>query len=343
MTISIETLKKFIPFDEFSDSQCSEITKKLTLTTVPANKLIFKRGESQAVCNFLFHGSVDLCDKDFNITKINADDDDNFLALDNYPIHEASAITTTECTIASIDKDHLDLFLTWSEAFHHSNELPDDIDWMDSLLESDLFAKIPPANIQKLFSRFQEKSFNLGQKVVSEGDEGKSFFVIKSGKAIVTQKDTSSEKTLAALQTGDFFGEDSLISDTIRNASITMTSDGELMVLGKDDFITLLQEPATQHLTETELIAMTEDSDRGIVQIDVRTTAEFKNQRSAANKNIPLSELRESINLLESEFIYVLMCDGGRRSELGAYILSEAGLTSYVLDIPTKSTSATSE
>ncbi len=48
---------------------------------------------------------------------------------------------------------------------------------------------------------------------------------------------------LAELVVGDTFGEESLISEEKRNATITMQTDGILMRLGKKDFQALLIEP----------------------------------------------------------------------------------------------------
>ena len=58
---------------------------------------------------------------------------------------------------------------------------------------------------------------------------------------------------------------------------------------------------------------------------------EFRHDRTPGARNIPLSELRREVQNLEKDFFYVV-CGDSRRSELGAYILSEAGLNAYVLD-----------
>src|SRR5690606_3348264 len=110
------------------------------------------------------------------------------------------------------------------------------------LLGSELFAQVPPARIQSLFVKFEEHPCHLGDVIVREGDSGDTFFVIKQGKAMVTRQHSGREETLAALTAGNFFGEDALISDAPRNATVTMTSDGLLMRLGKDDFRALLQQ-----------------------------------------------------------------------------------------------------
>jgi rhodanese-related sulfurtransferase len=207
----------------------------------------------------------------------------------------------------------------------------EDSDWMEALLASDLFASIPPANIQQLFVKFAEKEVHLGDVVIREGDDGDCFYVIKEGRALVTRGSGSSLQTLAALKNGDCFGEDALIGETKRNATITMTSDGVLMTLGKDDFIKLLKEPVIQSITEEQLEKLEEEGDEGVVLIDVRLPLEYKHDHLPHARNIPLPELRREMRDMEKVFTYVVTCDGGRRAEIAAYLLNEAGLRALVL------------
>ena len=53
---------------------------------------------------------------------------------------------------------------------------------------------------------------------------------------------------LAELKTGDSFGEEALISESTRNATITMITDGVLMKLAKDTFVELVKKPTLQSL-----------------------------------------------------------------------------------------------
>ena len=333
--LDLERLKEFTPFDSLSDAHLRDIAPKLAVARLPKGRVLFKRGQPDPKCHFLLKGTVDLADAAFVVRPLAADDAENYLALDNYPEHRVSAITATDCVLVSIDRDHLDLVLTWSQAADALDEddQPQDgnTDWMEALLSSDLFASIPPANIQQLFVKFQEQEAHLGDVVIKEGDDGDRFYVIKEGRALVTRGHGSNQKTLAALKSGDCFGEDALIGDTKRNATITMTADGTLMWLDKESFIKLLKEPVIQSITEAQYEKMVDEAEEGIVLIDVRLPLEFKHDHLPHAQNIPLPELRKEIRDLEKPFTYVVTCDGGRRSEIGAYLLNEAGLRALVL------------
>lgn len=334
-TIDLERLTQFIPFDCLSESHVRDICGQIQIINLPPARVLFKRGDRTDLAYFLIKGSVDLTDASFQVRKFPADDDENYLALDNYPEHTVNAITTEVTTVYGIERNKLDLLMTWTQAAESMLEDDDDEherDWMDALLGSDLFSKIPPQKIQTLFVKFDEREVKLGERVVVEGEAGDTFYVIKQGKAMVTRKQGSKEETLAALTSGNFFGEDALISDAPRNATVTMTSDGVLMALGTEDFRDLLQASVIRKVTEEEVEQMEEDGDRACVTIDVRLPMEYKHDRPPGARNIPLNELRRQLKTMEKDFVYIVSCDGGRRSELGAYLLMEAGLEAYVLE-----------
>jgi CRP-like cAMP-binding protein len=335
--LNLERLQEFMPFDCLTESHLREIQGQIEVRELPPHKVVFKLGQSSDQAFFLIDGAVDLTDRNYEVRHFPADDDENYLALDNYNEHTVNAITTELTTFYVIDRSHLDLLMTWTQAAEAMLDEDEDEqapNWMDALLESDLFGQIPPAKIQSLFTQFAEHEVELGDTIIEEGEAGDTFYVIKEGKAMVTREESGKRKTLAALTAGNFFGEDALISDTERNATVTMTSDGVLMCLSKDQFRELLQETVIKRVTGDEMREMMEDGDRACVLLDVRLPMEFKHDRKPGAKNIPLTELRRELKNLEKDFVYVVSSDGGGRSQLGCYLLTEAGFEAYVLDQP---------
>lgn len=325
-----DQLQHFVPFDELSIDIIEGLIPHFEIRTLAAKKILFKRGEDDDLCHFLLSGQLDLADDQFNISGISADDDENFLALDSsHRIHRCSAISQTECVIASIKRQYLELITTWSELHQAYQQEHDTSDWLEGLLTSGVFNQIPPAHIQTLLTRFQPRSVTLGERIIQQGERGNECYVIKRGKAIVSHLKGAKEETLAALAEGDLFGEDSLISDMPRNAHVTMSSDGELMVLTKDDFDTLLKQPVLQYITESELALLISEADTGIVLLDVRQPREAALDPIHRAQNIPLANLRHRLSELSDAFIYVLI--GDARSDAAAYILSEAGLQARIL------------
>mgnify|MGYP005988809255 CR=1 FL=1 len=337
-SIDIKLLEGFIPFDYLSTACIHDLASQFRVHQLTKGKILFKRGSEDQECHFLIAGEIDLADENFNINKISATSEENYIALDNSSlIHRNSAITTSDCQFYSINRDYLDLVTTWSQLAEDLEEQAPDLDesesldWMEALLTSPLFAQVPAANIQKLLVRFNEQDVSIGQQIVKEGDSGEEFYVIKEGRAIVTQGDGKKEKTVAAIQTGDCFGEDALISESVRNATVTMASNGALMVLGKQDFDELLKKPIIKSITLDELHIQMEEGDSGTVIIDVRRPQEYQHDQLKGSQNVPLNHLREKLKTMNHDFHYVVCCDGGRRSEVAAYIMNESGFNAVCL------------
>ena len=327
-----DAIKQLVPFNELLRHQFQEALKCCELLTLPPRKKLFKRGERDSYWYYLLKGSVDLLDEDFNITSFSAEDPECRRALDNRPPHRFSSITTSDCEILKVDKNRLDLAITWEQAGDYGVEETDDneVDWMSALLESDVFAKVPPANIQRLFTAFKNEEHSLGDVVVAEGDPGNHFYVIEHGSALITKRSESGIEQVARLGPGQFFGEEALIGETTRNATVTMETDGALMYLEKDEFKSLLEQPVIKRITEQDLDTMQADS-TALVLLDVRLSGEFKHFHRENSVNIPLNKLRQRSKNLDSAACYVVVDNAGPRAELGVYLLVKAGLQAYLL------------
>lgn len=334
--ISPALLKKFSPLDNLAHNRLEDLIAKTQLVRLQEGKILFKRDEVSQSCHWLISGSLDLLDKDFNIQKLEAGSEQSCEMLDTNSPHTLTAIASSDSVILAIAKDTLDLALTLDQArgfivTEITNDDASDEDWMSSLLQSHLFELLPPSNIQEVFVRLQEVNFNKGETVIEQGDEGDYFYVIKKGKARIDRKVGDKTKTLAEIGTGACFGEDALVSDAPRNATITMLTQGSMMRLSKQDFQQLLQQPANEYVTLEEVESVRISGEQKVLIVDVRLPREFKRGSIETAVNIPLQVLRQNLPKLKKDVTYITTCDGGRRSELAAYILNKGGFNSCIL------------
>ena len=149
---------------------------------------------------------------------------------------------------------------------------------MTTLLQTNAFHRIPPANIQAIFQRLQRMPCRAGEVVIKQGDEGDYFYIIVQGKCAVTRETPLSREgiKLAELGVGDTFGEEALIAEAKRNATVTMLTDGVLMRLNKQDFRELMNEPLLQWVSHEQAREIIE---RGGRWLDVRLPSEHQNLR----------------------------------------------------------------
>lgn len=324
-------LKALVPFNEMPDNHLQEVLKIAQVQIVPPRKKLFKRGQDDSQVYYLLQGAVDLLDEDFNITSVKPDDAACTFALDNEKPHRLSAITTVDSLLLQFDRDKLDLLMTWEQVT--SGDQGDGIaeeDWMSALLESELFSKVPPAHIQQLFATFKSMDCAAGEVVVREGQPGDRFYVLAAGRARVSRHSADGERILAELSAGRFFGEEALIGETTRNATITMITPGKLMYLDKSEFKKLLEEPVLRTLSGPDLDRL-RGSGQPLVLLDVRLSGEYKHQHDEGSINVPLNRLRDRMAEFAREKSYVVSANAGRRSELGVYLLISAGFQAYLL------------
>ena len=201
---------------------------------------------------------------------------------------------------------------------------------MTALLQTKAFHKVPPANIQAVFMRMQRVDYRAGEVVIKQGDPGDYFYVVVKGSCSVARETPLNKEgvKLAELKMGETFGEEALISEAKRNATITMLTDGVLMRLSKQDFRTLLHEPLLQWVEWAEAKRIIAG---GGQWLDVRLPSEYDHYRAEGSLNIPAQSLRLKMKGLDRNVHYVVCCDTGRRSSACGYLLSERGFQASVL------------
>ena len=250
---------------------------------------------------------------------------------------EAKAITDIE--LIRIDDDVLDVAMTWDQlcaGVDASEKHPEVSDWrmmsgvfrLRTLMDGAL-SRLPTASIDELFRRFDRVKTTAGEVILKQGDVGDYYYIIESGRCLVTRKVGGVDMSLAELKAGDAFGEEALIVEGARNATVSMKSDGVLLRLNKEDFIELLREPLLRKLSwskaEQQIV-------EGAQWLDVRYPSEYKNYRLPGAVNVPLSEIRNAIDVIDRNREYVVYCQSGRRASAAAFLLSQRGYRASYLD-----------
>jgi rhodanese-related sulfurtransferase len=242
-----------------------------------------------------------------------------------------------------VDDDLLDRMVTWDQFASHDEAMQNKKEGSDSalrrLLNSGMFSAenlnhgpfshLPPANIGKLLGRIEAIAVWEKDAIIKEGEEGDYYYLIESGRAQVTRLVGGANLVLAELKSGDVFGEEALISDSKRNATVTMKSNGVLLRLKKQDFQELMKEPLLRRIGFQEAkqkVAM------GAFWLDVRHPPEYRYDKLPGAINVPLNDIRNAISVLSKTNTYISYCQSGRRSAAAAFILAQAGYDVYVLE-----------
>lgn len=344
-TISFLNLNNYQPLDSLTPENLKEIADKLEVCELKKGDTVFEEGNRDDQHIFLYTGNVDLVKAGKTLKTIEAGTADAHNAIAHIIPRNFSCIASSDAVIFKVDADMLDMMLAWGQTGSFqveelSSDGGDDGDWMTHLLQTESFRRIPPANIQAIFTSLEDIEARPGDSIIKQGDPGDYFYIIKSGRCMVTRKSPGQDKDikLADLSTGDTFGEEALISDATRNASVVMLSKGTLSRLSKENFLKLLNEPMIEKVDYTT--ANLKVGNGEAVWLDVRLPAEYQSAHIKGAIHMPLIFLRMKMKELDPMVNYILYCDTERRSASASYILGEKGYKTTVLingikDIPT--------
>mmetsp|Transcript_2053 Transcript_2053/g.5623 ORF Transcript_2053/g.5623 Transcript_2053/m.5623 type:complete len:758 (-) Transcript_2053:179-2452(-) len=98
-----------------------------------------------------------------------------------------------------------------------------------------LFKRLPQAEHPALANAMKAVTFETNQVIIRQGDEGNEFFVIKSGECNV---DIDGE-SVAKLKAGNYFGENALLRDEPRTATITALTKVDAYTVSRQQFVEL--------------------------------------------------------------------------------------------------------
>jgi len=97
--------------------------------------------------------------------------------------------------------------------------------------------------------------------VVREGDIGNAFYIIMKGKALISVDDMGTQKAVAELAEGSFFGEMAVITCQLRSATVTAKGELSLLRVSRDPLMDVLKDyPKIREYVAKMGVARTEDT-----------------------------------------------------------------------------------
>ncbi len=247
----------------------------------------------------------------------------------------------TDVDVLAIDDEVLDILSTWEQVTGTDGDgsamgqaARTDARLMTgafslSNLRNGPFSQLPPAHIEELLKRFERLPVERGQAVIREGDEGDYYYVVETGRFQVERLVGGAKVVLAELKGGDTFGEEALVSEAKRNATVVSQSEAVLLRLSRQDFNELLREPLLHRLHFEEA---GEKVRQGALWLDVRYPSEYQYDKLPGAINVPLAEVRNMFAVLDKNKEYVAYCQSGRRSAAAAFLFAQRGFKVWLLE-----------
>ena len=329
-TIDNTLFQGFTPLSALDHHTLEKLARHATIQHIDAGNFLFERGDTTAQTLFLLEGEIELCSPVFPTQKVNAGSDAGRYPLAHSFPRQFTALSVSDVQILILPLDILEVMpLDAAKGKSASANAPGDL-WKTQWLNSPMLRNLPAANKEALLSKMEEIKVHAGQVVIHQEEPADSYFVIKKGRCSVSRRPAPGARDvkLAELTEGQGFGEEALITNVSRNASVTMLNDGLLLRLSKQDFIALLARPLLHHLPFQNAIELVE---QGAVLIDVRAPEEFEIDGLIGSINMPLPVLRLKASRLQRDCTYIVYSNTGHFSSVAAFLLIQQGQKAYVL------------
>jgi len=315
---------RFVPTNALSPADRAALARRAREVELRPGDILFHRGEASRTLAYLAAGEVELVDMQGSC-RIGSASERARHPLCSAAVREATATCTAKARVILVDRDQLDLLLTWAQTgaieVHDVDEEADGSDWMSVLLRNPTLHRIPAGNIAQVIASVEQVEFEAGADILREGEPGDCYYVVVEGQCEVIRCDSldGSERRINLLRMGSGFGEEALVSGLPRNATVRALTACTLARLAARDFRRLLQEPVLRR-------ASLEASTEGARLVDVRLPEEFERGHLPGAINLPLRDLRQLSDRLDPRQGPLLVyCDSGRRSASAAFLLSERG------------------
>jgi CRP-like cAMP-binding protein len=317
----------FTPLCDMDPGTLDRLAQHATIESIAGGEFLFERGDTKQRTFYLLEGEIELCSPLFPTQKVCANTDAGRYPLAHSLPRQFTALTVSDARVLILPLDISEIMQSGvGNAKPASTKL-----WEARWLASPMLRRLTAEHKKALLRCMEEIKVQAGQVVIHQDEPADSYYVIKKGRCIVSRKPAPGARDvkLAELSEGQGFGEEALITNVPRNASVTMLSNGVLLRLGKQEFIDLMAKPLLHHLPFQHAIQLVE---QGAVLVDVRTPEEFEIDGLIGSMNMPIPVLRLKANRLNRDRTYIVYSNTGQTSSVAVFLMLQQGLNACVLE-----------
>lgn len=227
----IIAIEKSSIFKLMSEEQIEKIVGIIKIQHYEDGDIVFKGGEKLEE-NFLFvvKGSVKYDQEEFNVS-----DCIDCSSFDD-PVTTFTAISSVD--IAVLNKKQLEsLFQSDLQSLLQKTEL------ISVLKQIYIFQPLPLEKLETLISVLKVEEYKANSIIFKQGDQSDSFYIIQEGKVDILKNNI----VLRSLSNNNFFGEQSILFNKPRSATVISTTDCKLWILTKPDFLRII-DPTLQKI-----------------------------------------------------------------------------------------------
>lgn len=269
-----DVIRQLIPINELPAQVQNDIITKADLIELKKKGQVFNQGDRDGYSFYLIDGEINLVANGQVSSSIKAATDRSKYPMAQLQPRQFSGVANVNSVVMRIDRNTLDKLLVvhqgqggaedeFGDGLGDASSVvevdviegdeDESIDWMTRMLQSEIFASMPTSNMHQLFALLEPVEYKKGDNIIIQGETGENYYIIQEGKCDVLRqtKPGAKELKLAELSAGDGFGEEALITETVRNATIRMKTDGIVAHLTKENFVSLIQKRCYRQFLQT--------------------------------------------------------------------------------------------
>ncbi len=320
---------RFVPLQGMSTDKLVSLARTAKAIRLYKDNVLFEAGDVSPFTYFLVQGELSLSTKGGSVSKIRDSDEQASYPVGNLlPRKVTATISSDSAKLLRLDRNRLETFLSVSSGGGNSGVSIEDFSdipkqFLD-LLDTPLFERLPRENVNKLLGILKERPYKKGQAIVREGEPGEHYYFILKGTCLVTRRVDGRDVVINRLTGPDSFGEWALISGHMRDATVSMESDGVLSRLRRREFNRYVLEPMLRHTPLNRAMQKVE-SERARL-IDVRLEAEYEEKHLPMAENTPLYLLYLKSRVMSHNRQYFVYGKNDRESKAAAFLMARQGL-----------------
>ena len=328
--LSFKDLRQFCYFSCLSDGALEAVSKKLEIVKLPAKTLIIEEGAPADAFYLVCKGEVEVTKKNQwgqTATLSVAGHGESFgeMALLTCSPRFCSVTANTDVTLLKLSKSDFEEIVSEDSEFagltidRHKRYYR-----YNDIKTAQPFALLPPEKMSALLDKLKVITYAPGEKIITQGEQGDVYYIIKSGKVAVLKKMLTDEaEHVATLEEGQGFGEEALITDSPQNATVQCIDETAVWTLSKADFDSIVKSSFLEEVYPEDVPSIAEGH---ISYLDVRMSMEYEEEYIPGAVNIPLDELRRRYAELDRSKEYYVYCLMGARSATAVFLMNSQGV-----------------
>ncbi|XP_013146031.1 PREDICTED: cGMP-dependent protein kinase, isozyme 1-like [Papilio polytes] len=216
---SVSQIKAAIMANDFlknlmDEERLNAVVEGMSPQEFPAGSLMIREGESGSHLYVSAHGNFEVLKGGQVVKNFGPGEAFGELAILYKAKRFASIRCITEAKVWTLERRVFQKIMVRSGR----QEQEDNIRFLASV---PLLRDIHPIELAKISDFLKREFFSTGTAVVRQGDRGDKFYIIRGGTVAVTKRDgDGGERRVGALRRGDYFGEQALLHEDRRLATL---------------------------------------------------------------------------------------------------------------------------